>query len=271
MQDIRQGINGFGQALGFAFRNRMGWMFIVPVLVWLLFAAGVMALGLHLTEFVMGWAETNLGIDPPPAERSGLRGFWDDTLEVLDGARGVLVWLVIKIALWYLLGLTGKYVVLIVLSPLLAYASERTEEIITGRSYPFRLAQLLKDALRGAVMALRNGLLELGINVLAWIATLLLPIAAPVTALLLIVVSCWFYGFSMFDDVFERQRLGIGASMRTARERRGMVLGNGLVFWLLMRIPFVSWVFAPLLGAIGAVLAWYGHQRNTQPLSHPVR
>lgn len=271
MNDLRSGLNGFGQALGFAFRNGMGWMFLVPVLVWLLFATGVFALGLHLTELVMGLAETHLGIEVPTTDRTGWQGFQDDLLAVVNGARGLLVWLVIKLGLLYLFSLTGKYVVLILLSPLLAYASERTEEVLTGHQYPFRLAQLLKDTVRGIAMALRNGLLELLINVLAWVSTLFLPVAAPITAFLLIAVSSWFYGFSMFDYVFERQRLGIGASLRAARRRKGLVLGNGFAFWLLMRVPFVSWVVAPLLGAIGAVLAWHQAERLPQPPVLPLR
>jgi CysZ protein len=156
--------------------------------------------------------------------------------------------------------------VLIVLSPLLAYASERTEEVLTGSSHPFRPGRFLKDTLRGIAMALRNGLLELGINIAVWLATLFLPLAAVIAVPLLWIVSAWFYGFSMFDYLFERRRLGIGASARTARSRAGLVLGNGIAFSLLMKVPFVGIVFAPLMAAIGAVLAWHEQEGTRRPI-----
>lgn len=272
MRDIQAGFSGFGQALGFAFRNRMGWMFLVPILLWIAFAAGSIALASWAVDHLTTLAETHLGLDVPDQDRGGWLGFLDDVKAFLNGTRGIITLIAVKVALWYLFGLFGKYVVLILLSPLLAYASERTEELVTGRSFPFSFAQLLKDTLRGVLMALRNAFLETSINLLSWVATFFLPFLAPITLVLMWLVSCWFYGFSMFDYILERQRAGIGASWRAARERQGMVLANGALFWLLMKIPFVGWVFAPLLAAIGAVLAWYGTDgRPAQPASTSFR
>lgn len=258
MRDFQAGFSGFGQALGFAFRNRMGWMFLVPILLWILFAAGSIALASWLVDHLTALAEAHLGLVVPDQDRAGWLGFVDDVKSFLNGTRAIIALIVVKVALWYFFGLFGKYVVLILLSPLLAYASERTEEIVTGRTFPFSFGQLLRDTLRGIGMALRNAVLETGINLIAWVATFFFPIIAPVTVVGMWLVSCWFYGFSMFDYILERQKAGIDASWRAARQRRGMVLANGALFWLLMKLPFVGWVFAPLLAAIGAVLSWYG-------------
>lgn len=191
------------------------------------------------------------------AHREGWGGFWDDVKGFLNASRGVLIAVTLRIALWFLFGLIGKYIVLVVLSPLLAYASERTEEILTGKRIPFHVGRFAKDVARGIVMALRNGLLELSINAAIWIGTLFFAPVVPLSALFLWIVSCWFYGFSMFDYVFERQRLGIRASARAAREHPGLVLANGMCFNLLMKIPVLGLMFAPLLASIGAVLAWH--------------
>lgn len=267
MGDFGTGISGFGRAFGFAFRHRMGWMFLVPIGLWALFAVGVFAFGSWLVDQVGAWAAVHLGLDVPAADLDGWAGFWNDVKAAINGARDLLILIALKLALFYLLSLFGKYVVLIVLSPLLAYASERTEEVLTGVEHPFRLGRFLKDLLRGIGMALRNGFLELAINVAVWLGTLFLPLAAPVSMLVLWGVSAWFYGFSMFDYVFERRRLGIGASARTARSRSGLVMGNGILFSLLMKVPFVGPVFAPLLAAIGAVLAW--HEAEGTPGRRP--
>lgn len=257
MHDLGTGVNGFGRALRFAFRNGMGGLFLLPVVLWVLFAAGLFAFGSWSVAHAGAWADAHLGLDVGPADATGWQGFWGDVKALINGARGLLVLIVLKVALFYLWGLIGKYVVLAVLSPVLAYASERTEQLVTGRTHPFHLGRFLHDLGRGLLLVLRNGTLELLINVAVWVTTLFVPVLAPLSVIFLWLVSCWFYGSSMFDYVFERQRLGIAASIRAARARRGLVVGNGIAFDVLMRIPFIGIVFAPLLAAIGAVLAWY--------------
>ncbi len=211
-------------------------------------------------ENTWGW------IFPTPG-RDGWPGLWDYLKAVVNGARDVLVWVVLKLATFWLVGLLGKYVVLVLLSPLMAYASERTEELLSGTGTPFQLGRWLREMWRGVVMALRNGAVEIGMTLLAWSATLFLPVLAPVTALLLWGVSCWFYGFSMFDYIHERQGLGLGASVRAARRRRGLILANGMLFNLLMKVPVLGMMTAPLLGAVGAVLANDPHQHRTKPIA----
>jgi CysZ protein len=268
MKDFSIGLRGFARALGFALRNGMWWMFLVPVGLWLLFAGGIAWVSASAVDLVGGWVSGFWDITVPPADRTGLLGAWDDVKGFFNSARDTLVLLAVKLALWFLFGLVGKYLVLILLSPLLAYASERTEEIITGQSFPFRFGLFIKEIGRGILMALRNGSLELLINVAVWAVTLFLAPLAPVSALALWFVSSWFYGFSMFDYVFERQRLGVRASARAARERRGIVLANGMLFNLLMNPPLLHWLMGPVLSAIcfcmvpvlasiGAVLAWH--------------
>jgi CysZ protein len=224
--------------------------------------------------WVGGFLADRLDIPVSGVDRDGMAGLWDDVKAFFSSARFVIVAFVVKLALWFLFGLVGKYLVLIVLSPLLAYASERTEEILTGRTYPFRFGQLLKDAGRGILMALRNGFLELSINIGVWVLTFFIPILAPLSVVFLWLVSSWFYGFSMFDYVYERHKLGISASANAARQRRSVVLANGMVFNVLMDPPVVGWIwkpfftvlgitFGPLLGSIGAVLAWHEAEKRS--------
>ncbi len=278
MKDLSIGLRGFSRAFGFALRNGMWWLFLAPVALWLLFAGGILWVSTGAVEFVRDLVAGYGDISIPTEDRSGLAGVWDDAKNWVNSARDVLVLVAVKLALWFLFGLVGKYIVLILLSPLLAYASERTEEIVSGRVFPFRLGHLLKDIGRGILMALRNGTLELLINVLVWTGTFFLAPLAPVSAIVVWTVSSWFYGFSMFDYIFERQRMGIGASSHAARSRGGIVLANGMLFNLLMNPPFLHWIFGPLLSAvcfcvvpvaasIGAVLAWHEANGSGTPAS----
>ena len=275
MKDLTIGFSGFARAFGFAMRNGLWWMFLVPVVLWSLFAGGIAWVSTSAVDAVGGWVSGFWDISVPATDRTGLAGAWDDVRGFFNSARDTVVLVTVKLALWSLFGLVGKYLVLILLSPLLAYASERSEEIITGRTFPFRLGQLLKDIGRGIGMAFRNGSLELLISTLVWVGTFFIAPLAPVSAIALWLVSSWFYGFSMFDYVFERQRMGVRASANAARSRRGIVLANGMLFNLLMNPPFLQWLFGtvlsaicfcvvPVLASIGAVLAWQETYRSDQ-------
>ena len=103
-------------------------------------------------------------------------------------------------------------------------------------------------------MALRNGLVEVVLSIAIWVATLLLPILAPISMVALFLVSAYFYGFSMFDYVYERRRLHIGETVRAVNDRLGAVLANGACFSLLMKVPLLGVMLAPGMASVGAVM-----------------
>lgn len=250
-KDLGRGFSGFFRAFRFALDNRMAWMFLVPVLLWMALAFGLFALLQGPVERLSDWVALRLEIPVT----TGAEDWWSGVKAFLNGAREVMVAVLLKLAVAYLLFVANKYIVLILLSPLLAYASERTEEVLTGRRYPFSLMQLLKDALRGALVALRNAILELSFVVGIWFLTLFVPLLAPISFILLFIVSAYFYGFSMFDYVFERRRMRIGESVKAMNDRVGAVMANGALFSLVMKLPLLGVMFAPVMASIGAVLA----------------
>lgn len=263
MKDAAIGIRGFTRSLGFAFTRGLWWLFLVPLALQFAFVAGLF----WISGAVVAWVQAHLqNLLPGPAQHADPTGwarFLDDLQDAASTSGSFVVGLVVRLALFYLFTLISKYVVLIVLSPVLTYASERTEELLTGVRAPFSLGRFAKEVLRGVGMAVRNGTLELALNILLWVLTFMFPPLALIAAPLLWLISSWFYGFSMFDLVFERQGLGIRGSVRAARGVRGMVLANGICLNLLMSLPLLGIVFAPLMGAIGAVLAW--HMRPATP------
>ena len=248
----------FFAALPFAFRHGLAWMFAVPIVLFVLISWGffIVLHGPvdHLGALAADWLEISV--------EEANAGFWNDLKNVLNATREFVVAFVLRLAIAYLLFLVNKYIVLILLSPLLAYASERTEEIVTGRTFPFSWRQLLLDAIRGSLVALRNGVLELVVSLMLWALGLLVPILAPFTLVLLFLVSAYFYGFSMFDYMLERRRLRVSESVRAVNQRLGAVVTNGALFSLVMKVPLLGLLFGPVMAAIGAVLAEHGTTRT---------
>lgn len=252
MRDFGLGLNGFFRAFGFCFRHGLWWMFLAPIALWVLLAYGMFH-GLEaITESVSAWAAGYLEI---PMDASAETDWWADVKAWLNGAREAIVRWILRLAIGYLLFVANKYIVLVLLSPLLAYASEVAEEKITGREFPFSFKQLMKDAVRGALIAMRNGILELAFSVIIWVASILFPPFALVSFILLFIVSAYFYGFSMFDYVFERRRMRIGESTRAVNSHLGAVLANGACFSLLMKIPLIGLMLAPVMASVGATIA----------------
>lgn len=251
MRDIGLGIDGFFRAFGFCLRHGLWWMFLTPIALWVLLAFGLFH-GLEaITEAVSAWAAGYLAIPLDPAADAS---WWSELKGWFNGAREVAVKWVLRLAIGYLLFVANKYIVLVLLSPLMAYASEVAEEKLTGRSHPFSLAQLMKDALRGALIALRNGVLELTLTAAIWAASLFLPLITPISFILLFLLSAYFYGFSMFDYVFERRRLRIGERTRAVNSQLGAVVANGACFSLLMKLPLIGLMLAPVMASVGATI-----------------
>jgi CysZ protein len=75
-------------------------------------------------------------------------------------------------------------------------------------------------------------------------------------------VECYYYGFSMLDYSTERHKLSPSQSITFISNRRGLAIGNGMVFFLMHIIPFVGWVLAPAYAVIAATLSLYHQDDN---------
>ena len=91
-----------------------------------------------------------------------------------------------------------------------------------------------------------------------WLATLALPVMAPVWVVFTWAFGVWVYGASMLDYVWEREALGGRDGLRKSLRAWKTALGVGLPFWAWMSLPVLAWtigpVFGGLTGAISAVL-----------------
>lgn len=255
IDQVRTGISGFFRAFGFAMRNGLGWAILVPILLVILLYASLFAVAWQVAAAAGEWIGGIVKAPSDVIQPEGWAGIWDAISGFFSATGGFLAAFALKLVMLFVFALVIKYIVLIVLSPLLAYLSERAEEMITGRGTPFSLGQWLKDIVRGSFIALRNGSIEIAINLVVWVITLFVPLLAPLSAVFLFLVSAYFYGFSMFDYVFERRRMRAGDSVRAVNARLGQVVANGTLFSLLMKVPVLGICLAPAMGAIGAVLA----------------
>ncbi|MBI5217504.1 MAG: EI24 domain-containing protein [Bacteroidia bacterium] len=229
-QQLGLGFSSYGNAFGILFTKGLWWTFIFPVLlIFLLFLAGFQSVDL-LTDWVKSSIFQATNIEQAQ--------FWGSGF--VKGLMTGVIWVLFKIIFFFLFSYFGGFIILIIMSPVLAFLSERTEKALVGHQYPFSLTQLMRDMVRGILIALRNLLIQLAcvigllllsaIPILGWIIGIFSPV-------IIFFLTSYFYGFSFMDYSNERRKLSISKSVRIIRKYKWVAVANGMILSLLIILP----------------------------------
>jgi len=241
VEQVKLGISQVLGAFSFVSANNAYWMFLVPAAISLLVFGLVFFGGYNFLPMLRTLVVELLPFDQWTSS-------WGARLESFLGGFAMLLATALSIFLYISV---YKYILLVLLSPLLAYISERTEEIETGANYPFSWPQLLKDAWRGIKLSTFNFIKEITLVIILFLLGLI-PGAAVVTTPLIFLIQSYFVGFSMIDYFLERRRLSPGESRRTVKGLRGLSVSTGAVFNALLFVPVIGVLLGPPLAAIAA-------------------
>jgi len=183
------------------------------------------------------------------------------SFEDTSGALGIVgtvlkwfFWIFLRLIFLILYLFLYKYIVLIIMSPVLAILSEKTDKILTGNDTPFELKQFINDVLRGIVIAVRNLVIELTILIILFIFSYI-PILGWISPILMLIVEFFFYGFSMIDYSNERKKLTVKESSKYIYNNKGLAIANGGIFYLLLLVPIVGLMIGPSYGVVAATIA----------------
>jgi CysZ protein len=189
--------------------------------------------------------------------RDWIQALQSSWLGFLFTIAGVILWIILMFFYFSLF----KYIWLILGSPIFAFLSEKTESIIEGKNYPFNFKQLMKDAWRGVRLAVRNTLWQTVYTVSIMIISFI-PLVGWATPILAMFVECYYYGFSMLDYSFERNKISPSQSIAIIGKHRGLAIGNGIVFYLMHLVPVLGWIFAPAYAVIAATISIMDNKTN---------
>lgn len=251
LKDFGRGISNYGSAIEFIFKHRLYPFFLVPLLLnLLLFYLGFQFTNSLSTE-VINYLSSTWNI-----------GNWDfKGAEFLSHAINFFIYLILKLFFFLLFAFIGGYVVLFLLSPFLAFLSEKTEMILTKGSTPFSIKQLIKDSWRGMRLAIQNFFLEVGLTLFLFFLSFI-PIAGLISAPLLFFVSAYFYGFSFMDYTLERKQMSLRQSKRFIQRNKGLALGNGSIFAMVLLIPIIGVGLSGFVAMISTVAATLSLQKK---------
>ncbi len=238
LQQFSAGLAGYGKAHRFIRQHRMYAYFLVPMVLNVLLFLLVTTLGWGYAGDISEWLY-------------GLVGLADADWGSFEFVKNIIRWvvaLILRIMLLLIYMASFRYILLIMLAPVLALVSERVEEIVTGRQFPFNLPRLLQDAWRGMLIAIMNGVKELGITLVLLVAGFI-PAVGVVSPLAAFVVESYFYGFSMMDYYGERQRWTAAETSRFIWRNKGVAISNGAVFnALLLGCSLIASLFPLVVG-----------------------
>lgn len=251
LKEIVTAIQSYYKAHQFISKHRLWKWIIIPGIVYmLLFCISMYFFGKSASNVIEHLSSVT-GIS------NWLRRMQSSLLGFFFTIGGIMIWLLLMFFYFSLF----KYIWLIIGSPVFAYLSEKTEALLEGTDYPFSTKQLLKDMLRGIKLALRNALWQtvytISILILAFI-----PVVGWVTPVISMFVECYYYGFSMLDYSCERHKLSPSQSVAFISNRKGLAIGNGLVFYLMHLIPVLGWVFAPAYAVVAATISLYYQEKD---------
>jgi len=149
--------------------------------------------------------------------------------------------------------LVFKHLLMVLVSPFMSPLSERVEKHLTGmpgrRGTAF--PQVMKDLMRGLRIAFRNIFREILWSIPLLILSLI-PGVGIIGAVGLFLVQAFYAGFGNIDYTLERH-YNVSGSVRFVRQNRGLALGNGTPFVLLLSTGIGAFI-APPLATIAATV-----------------
>lgn len=236
IENFKQGVKYYGDGFKLLFGSKL-WLFMIFPIALAFFMVWI---GTSLVYPVIGWLNESV-----------VEAF--ESVSWLQNIISLFVTIILKIVFWILVFVFNKYIVLILLSPVLALLSELVEEQQTGNKFPFNIGYFIKDVMRGILISIRNFFIELLLLFVGFILSFI-PVVGLLFPLFSFLLSSYFWGFSMIDYSNERHRMNIGESVKNISQNKYAAIGIGIVFYLLFAIPIIGIIIAPLVSCIAATL-----------------
>ena len=230
------GILAYLRALNGIGKYRLLKYFFFSGVISLFIAAGVTSASVYLGDGLGDWIQEVY----PWETGSGIIG------KLSDWTSGIAL---------FVLGLFSlKYLLLIIVSPIMSFMSDSIERQMNDNyvSPKFSLKTMISDLVRSLRINLRNLSKELIITIGLLIVSLF-PGVAVVTTPLIFLVQAYYAGFGILDYWMERH-YRVADSIGYVRVHRLDAAGLGAVYLGLLLIPFIGPVIAPVLGATAATI-----------------
>ena len=149
-----------------------------------------------------------------------------------------------------------KYVVLILLEVVIFHFSRKTHEILTKEKADSSLKTFIGAQIRMLKVVIFCYVMETVFSLLAGTIISLVNLEMIKPAIL-ILIQCFFLGFTFIDNYNEIYEMPVKESFKYTRQFAGAAIAIGIVVYVLMLLPVLGTLLAPLLGAVTATITMY--------------
>ena len=240
IDDVLLGFKTFFQAIKFVGKHRLNYFYLFPLLLSVAMSWVFFKFKSYLDDWMIALIKDYLGMDLK--------------VDMAGWGEFIIYWL-LTISVFFIWIKINRYIVLILLSPMLSILSEITEVKLTGKKYPFSLSQLFKDIWRGSLIAIKNIGVELFLMFACWVLVFFFPPIGAVTIPFLLLLSWYYMGFSFLDYNYERRKLSVWQGSQEVWRRKGVALVHGGLFILLAYIPVVGVMVGSVWCTVASALA----------------
>ena len=233
LSNILTGLSAYVDSIGLISKLRLWKYFAIPIIISLLSAICIVALAVlyaddlsdYINQILIGWDLPN----------------WLRSVEIF----------VLGVVLVVLGLVVYKHIVMALSAPFMSPVSESIERHILAKDQlQVRESSFSKQLWRGIRINLRNLIKEILLSVLI-IFLGFIPVVGILSAVLLFLVQAYYAGFGNMDYTLERH-FEYKESIEFVKKRKGLAIGNGIVFMLFLLIPVIGVIFVMPLSVVAA-------------------
>jgi len=146
-----------------------------------------------------------------------------------------------------------KHIIMALSAPFMSPVSEKVEAHLLGdhhQGHQHRNTSFREQLMRGIRINIRNLFREL-LFIIPLLIFSLIPIIGIVATILIFVIQAYYVGFGNMDYTMERH-FRYKDSIAFVRKNRGIAIGNGIVFTLMLFIPIIGFIIVLPISVIAA-------------------
>jgi len=241
LHQIKTSIRFYGRAFRFLDNHNLWHLLILPAIINIIISVVIVIVAIRTSGYIVDLFFENL----TPASKDQ---------EVLSLVHGLMM-VIIRATVFFLYLKIYRYIILISMAPIFASISSKVQIISTGHKRKSCTRMYLMDCTRGMQIAFRNFLIEAILSSFIILIAFVIAWIIPLAPLMILVLESWYVGYSFADYRNEHFEMSKKESRKLIWEYPGLVLGNGLCFNILLLIPIIGVLTAPVFGLIASGLS----------------
>jgi len=233
IKNILTGLKAYTHSFSLISKLKLWKYFIIPIMISLLTATVIGYLSFSFSDNITDYITSLIpGWNPPN---------WVRTIEMF-----VIGLVIIAIGL-----ILYRHIVMALSAPFMSPVSEKIERHFLGETHTeYGNSTFAQQLWRGMRINIRNLFKELLLTIPILLFGLI-PIIGAFSTVLLFLLQSYYAGFGNIDYTLERH-LNYRESIKFVGKRKGLAIGNGIVFMLLLVVPVIGIILVLPLSVVAA-------------------